>query len=153
MSSSRAKCAAMAIVACGTVAATPAPCSAQTVTKVANLVFGKIVRGASSGTISISTAGARTCPAPLTCYGSVSAAQFTIAGTNNRDVSISVSPSVTLTASGGGTMTASLTNSATRLRIRSNSTNAFAVGGSLTINGSQAAGNYTGTFTVTVNYR
>ncbi|MDQ4418996.1 DUF4402 domain-containing protein [Sphingobium sp. DEHP117] len=152
MNSIRAKCAAMAIAIPGAVAAVSAPCQAQTVTKTADLVFGKIVRGSSNGTLSVSTAGARTCPAPLTCMGAVSAARFTITGTNNRDVSISVSPSVTLTASGGATMTATLTNSPTQLRLKNASTNAFTVGGSLTISGTQTAGSYTGTFTVTVNY-
>lgn len=124
-----------------------------TVTKSSDLDFGTIVVGATGGTVDISTAGARTCGAALVCSGAVTAAAFDITGTSGEVVDVTVDASVTLN-SGGNSMTAALTSSDASITLDGTAANdAFTVGGLLTVGASQAAGDYTGNFDVTVDYQ
>jgi Mat/Ecp fimbriae major subunit len=121
-----------------------------TVTKTADLDFGTIAVGTSGATVAVSTAGARTCGTGLVCSGATSAAAFTVSGVTGQTVSVSLPGSVSLT-SGANTMSATLTSSAASIVL--DGTDAFTVGGTLTVSGTQAAGNYSGLFTATVNYQ
>lgn len=69
------------------------------------------------------------------------------------NVGVTVPGSVTLTETGGATMSATLNSSAASLTLAGTAADAFSVGGTLNVGGSQAAGAYAGTFTVTVNYQ
>lgn len=120
------------------------------VTKTSDLEFGVIANGTSGGTVTVSTAGARTCGAGLVCSGAVTAAGFGVVGVTAQTVGISVPANVTLNG-GGSSMTATL--SASDATIVLDGTDAFTVGGVLTVGAAQASGAYTGTFTVTVNYQ
>ena len=121
-----------------------------TLTKTADLDFGTIVTAPTAGTVTISPAGAKTCPAPLVCTGTVAAAAFGIVGTTGQVVAITVPASVTLT-SGSNNMTAALTGSAATRTLTG--TDAVTVGGALSVGASQADGVYAGTFSVTVDYQ
>lgn len=124
-----------------------------TVSKVSgqDLDFGAIVSGASASTVQISTAGSRTCGAGITCSGTTSAAGFSITGTTGETVTIGSDANVTLNGPGGATMSATLASSLATLTL--DGSDGFTVGGTLGVNASQAAGNYSGTFNVTVNYQ
>jgi Mat/Ecp fimbriae major subunit len=121
-----------------------------TVTKTSDLDFGTIAIGTSGGSVGIDVAGARTCGAGLICSGPTSAAGFGITGVVGQTVGISVPGTVTL-SSGTNNMTATLTGTPSSLVL--DGTDAFVVSGSLAVGGTQAAGAYSGVFTVTVNYQ
>jgi Mat/Ecp fimbriae major subunit len=121
-----------------------------TVTKTSDLQFGTIAVGTSGGNVAIDSVGARVCGAGLVCTATTTAANFTVTGVVGQTVGISIPGSVTLT-SGTNNMTASLAGTPATLVLAA--TNTFAVGGTLAVGATQAAGNYSGTFTVTVNYQ
>ena len=124
-----------------------------TVTNTSDLQFGTVAIGTGGGTVTVSTAGARSCGTTLVCSGATTAAGFSVAGATGMAVGISVPGSVTLTEVGGASMAATLNASASSLTLAGTSADAFTVGGSLNVGGTQAAGAYAGTFTVTVAYQ
>ena len=121
-----------------------------TVTKTADLDFATIVSAPAASTVVVSPAGVKTCGTGLVCTGTATAAAFGIAGTTGAIVTIVSDPTVSL-ASGANTMTAALLTSAATRTLTG--TDSFTVGGTLAVGANQAAGAYTGTFTVTVNYQ
>lgn len=123
-----------------------------TVTNTSDLDFGTVVSGAAASTVQISTAGARTCGAGLTCTGTTTAATFNITGTNNAVVTITGDNSVTL-SNGTTTMTASLVGNSTGGPLSATGTGVLTVGGTLSLAANQADGVYTGTFNVSVDYQ
>jgi len=151
-----------AILFAGTSAANAATATADakakilkqvTVSKSADLNFGTIVVGATAGTVAISTAGARTCAAALTCSGTVSAAGFNITGSKNEVVNISSDASVSLNTTPPSTaMVASLSLSGASATLSATGLASFTVGGNLAVAASQPDGLYSGTFNVTVDY-
>ena len=122
-----------------------------TLTNTSDLQFGTIVTGAAASTVDIDSAGARTCGAGLVCSGTTTAAGFTIGGTTGQVVTISVPATVSLT-SGANSMSSTLAASAATATMVANA-GSFTVGGTLSVGASQADGDYTGTFTATVNYQ
>lgn len=146
------------------VAADAAPASASatararvlkqiTVANTSDLDFGTIVAGTAASTVDVTTAGARTCGAGLTCTGTTTAANFNITGTVGSIVTISSPATATLT-SGANNMTVTLNRSASTLTLAAGAVNgAVTVGGSLGLAANQADGAYTGTFSVTVDYQ
>lgn len=125
--------------------------SQVSVTKTADLAFGTVAIGTSGGTVAVSTAGARSCGSGLVCSGTTAAAGFTVSGAVGQTVGVTVPATVTLNDGGSNNMTATLTSSASSIVL--DGTDAFTVGGTLTVGGTQAAGTYAGSFTVTVNYQ
>jgi Mat/Ecp fimbriae major subunit len=124
-----------------------------TVTKNADLDYAVIVSAATAGTVQVSTAGVRTCAAVLTCTNTATAADFSVAGTTAKVVTISVPASVSL-VSGANSMSSTLVGSAATMTISATpANNKFQVGGTLSVGANQADGVYTGNFTVTVNYQ
>ncbi len=123
-----------------------------TVINTSDLQFGVIVTGAAASTVAVSTAGVVTCGAGLVCTGTTTAAGFTIGGTTGQVATISVPASVTLTNALLTTMSASLVSSAATVPLVANA-GAFTVGGTLSVAANQQDGDYTGTFTATVNYQ
>jgi len=122
--------------------------------KNTDLSFATIVPdSASSGTVTVSPAGARTCPAPLTCSGVVSAADFSISGASGATYTLGL-PSSADISDGTNTMlvdnfTSSLGGPTGTL---TGGAGAFQLGATLNVGAAQATGTYTGTFTVTVDY-
>lgn len=125
-----------------------------TVTKTADLDFGTIAIGTSGGNVAVGFTDDRTCGAGLVCSATVTSAKFTVAGAASQNVGITSDANVTLNRVGGGaSMTAALSTSAATATLSAGGAASFAVGGDLTVGGTQTAGDYTGTFNVTVNYQ
>lgn len=147
-----------------TVAAEAAPATASatararilkqvTVTNTSDLDFGTIVPASAAASVGVSATGARTCGSGLTCLGTTSAANFNITGTVGTVVTVASPATATLT-SGTASMTANLVRSASTLTLTGGAINGTVqLGGTLNLAANQAEGNYSGTFTVTVDYQ
>ena len=123
-----------------------------TLTNTSALQYATIISGATASTVSVSTSGAATCGAGLTCTGTTTAANFDVQGTSGAVVLVGGDSSVTLNGSLGGTMTSSLTYSSANITLGATG-GSFQVGGTLNVGANQAAGDYSGTFNVTANYQ
>jgi hypothetical protein len=153
-------CAATVVVGLGGTAAHAATGTADvsatildavTVTNTADLLFGNIAAGAAPATVSISAGGTVNCGG-LVCNGTQNPAGFSVTGTAGQTVGISLPlTSITLT-SGTDSMTVSgLASDVASIVL--DGTDAFTVGGSLAVAANQAAGTYTGSFSVDVDYQ
>jgi hypothetical protein len=142
--------------------------SALTITKAADLDFGKIAINTSGtgGTVMVATSGAETCAATLTCYSTTSAAKFDITnGTVGKTLTVKLPASATLTTGGGAAnqqlSLASFTTDATAtatpglytVTLDSTGKAAFAVGGTLTLDGDEVQGAYSAPLTFDVDYQ
>lgn len=123
-----------------------------TLAQTAGLDFGVVASGAAAGTVTMTPASdARVCTAPLVCVGASNRGAFSVVGASTFTVGITVAASTTLTG-GGAPMTVVLTPSTTTL-VATGVPQTFFVGGALTVGAAQAAGTYTGTYTVSANYQ
>jgi hypothetical protein len=133
--------------------------------KVSDLDFGDIIPSATAGTVTIEPDGTRTRTGGVALAGGGGEpARFAGLGSFNRQVNISLgSNSIWITGPGvrmrvrdfeiGSTPTAMLSTAPTRFRITSTLGNYnFPVGGTLEVGANQAPGDYSGTFTITLNY-
>ena len=125
--------------------------------KDVDMNFGNIaVHATNPGTVVLATDGTRSATAGVTLpavTGTVSAAEFTVNGTEDYTYVVTLPVGVITVANGGNTM--DLTDwSSNETGILTGSTETFNVGATLNVNGGQAPGLYTtGTpFTITVNY-
>jgi len=122
------------------------------VTKDADLGFGSIVSDATNAdTVDIATTGTRTCGVNLTCTGATTAAAFTVAGAASQAFAVTLPANATL-SSGGNSMTVDGFVDDAGTNLDGSGAAAFAVGATLNVGANQVAGNYTGTFDVTVDY-
>lgn len=128
------------------------------IVKAADLLFGKVVPGTATGTVVMTAAGARSATGGATLFGQAStsnAASFTVSGENSATYAITLpSAAVTLT-SGVNTMTVGTftsSPSATGALDVTSGNQTLNVGGTLNVGANQAAGSYTGSFSVTVAY-
>ncbi|MEL0156776.1 DUF4402 domain-containing protein [Sphingopyxis sp.] len=132
---------------------------------VTDLDFGESISPGSAGTVRLAPDGTRSRTGGATLAGSSGEpARFAGLGSYNRQVNISLgSNSIWITGPGqrmrvrdfeiGSTPTAILSTSPTRFRITSALGNYnFPVGATLEVNANQAPGDYSGTFTITLNY-
>jgi hypothetical protein len=132
------------------------------------LAFGNIVRGTAAGTVSINAqTGARTSTGGVTLIGTTgfSSASFAATALGSTLVRLSVATgTITLTRAGGGatmtlnTLRASAGGGAAQTMPRNytvpaSGTQTFNIGGRLNVAANQAAGAYTGTINVTLNYQ
>jgi Domain of unknown function (DUF4402) len=131
-----------------------------------DLNFGNIIRGATTGTVTINArTGARTNAGGTVLQGTgFTSAAFTGTGTGGRVVTLSIgAPSITLAGPGGATMLVNtfrisigggaqqtLPRNATLPALGSQS---FGIGGRLNVAANQADGDYTGSFSLTMNYQ
>ncbi|HLO68807.1 MAG TPA: DUF4402 domain-containing protein [Holophaga sp.] len=129
---------------------------AITLSKTTDMNFGVVAAGTTSGTVTLSAAGARTNAGGATPLsgGTVAAAAFAADGQANQTYAITLpASSVTLT-SGSDTMT--LTGFTSSIgatgTLSSGGTQSFSVGSTLNVGANQAAGTYTGNFSVMVAY-
>jgi hypothetical protein len=135
------------------------------ITKAADLVFGKFAPGG-GGTVTVATDGARTASGTiLSAVGSSpTAAQFDVTGDNDATYSIDWSGVTELTNTtgvGGETMAltriSDLTGTGTDTAdttgtLSASGAQSIYLGGVLTVGATQAAGDYAGDVTVTVEY-
>jgi len=105
-------------------------------------------------TVGITRAGVFSCPGTaVTCSGTTKVARYKITGTNNQIVTVN-SGNVTMNGPVGSTpllLTVDAPASVNLLNSGSSGTE-FAIGGSVSVAGTQAEGTYIGTFAVTVEY-
>lgn len=125
-------------------------------TKDADLAFGKIVADPVSGfDVTVDTTGAQNCPVGQVCFGTSTAAAFTVSGTgdNNYAVTLPVAAAITHATSSSTMLVkdfvTSLTNDRGQLTAGSDS---FTLGATLEIAAAQEPGAYSGTFNVSVDY-
>jgi hypothetical protein len=148
-------------------AALALPAVAVTVTKTTDLSFGKLVPGATNGTVTISPSGGRTGSSSVTLFNQAStqqAAVFTVsAGPVNTSCTLTV-PTATSPLSGTGAAMAlsnfsasnvsnsaiPLTNSVGSITLDGLGGYTVKVGATLAVGASEVAGIYTGDFSVTV---
>ena len=133
--------------------------------RVQDMNLGDIVPGTAGGNVRLLPNGTRTATGTVVLAGSShQPARFAGLGTPNQTISISINPATTtLTGPGapmtlslleiGSTPTAILSTTPVFFRIGSSLGNYnFPVGGTLAVGANQAAGVYSGTFTITLNY-
>jgi type 1 fimbria pilin len=119
-----------------------------------DLAFGTFVAG-SGGSVTVSLSGARSSSGGvlLLSLSGGTAAQFDILGPKNKSYAVTLPADgvVTITRTGGGSMAVnSFVSNISALN--SGSDPALKVGATLAVGASQAVGNYSGTFTVTLVY-
>lgn len=129
-----------------------------TLTALQDLNLGTISLGPGSwsgATIGISSTGTFTCNANVVCSGAPQVAQFKVTGSNKMIVRITA-PNPTLVDQSDPTKTLTLTvDSPGQVALTSSGEpgTVFNLGGSVTLSSSTAAGTYTGTLEVTVDYQ
>lgn len=121
------------------------------------LNFGDVVPSAVAGTVSVDAAGVRTSAggATLGSATGVAAGAFTVNGQANATYAITLPANGVVTvASGANTMNVNnfVSNPAGTGTLSAGGSQALAVGATLSVGISQAAGSYTGTYQVTVAY-
>lgn len=134
--------------------------------RVQDLDFGDIIPGPTAGVVRLLPDGTRTTTGGVTVIGNThQPARFAGLGSFNQQVLINVSSNtIQLTGPGapmtlsqfeiGSTPTAILTTTPLRFRIAStNGQFNFPLGARLAVGANQAAGNYSGTFSITLNYQ
>lgn len=127
---------------------------------VKHLNFGNIVAGTGIGTVIVDTEGDRTKTGdvilPTATPGTFNAAEFTVTGLANATYAITLPDDNTVTISGPGeedmTVTGFTSNPSGTGTLAANGEQTLSVGATLNVGKNQAAGNYTGTFNVTVAY-
>lgn len=120
------------------------------------LNFGTINGSATGGDVTVNTAGNRSftnSDMDITSATPITAASFDITASNTYSYSISI-PDTQLSGTGGVDMDVTFTHNrrSAAKRIGDGTAQELLVGGTLTVNDAQVAGDYTGTVTVTVAY-
>ena len=120
--------------------------------------FGTISRSNDVGYVTVTPAAERTVSGGASILSSsvFSPAPFTVSGENDAafNITLPADGTVELTRSGGSeTMAVDGFAHNSTLTLSSASTESFSVGATLTVGGSQVAGEYTGSFSVTVAYQ
>src|SRR5262245_49739225 len=118
-----------------------------------DLDFGQVLLSGTGGTVSISTTGALSCAAGLTCAGTARQAIFNTSGMNGWVVRIITAQSNLVNQTNGSTIrftpiapaSVTLTNSGAPGKD-------FGVGGSITVTSATSDGLYVGDIQVTVDY-
>lgn len=121
----------------------------------AALYFGTIAPSLTAGdTVVVSAAGAKSCGAELTCLtDDHTAAQFDVTGEADASYTISLPTSVSISNGAGANMTVDNFTGSKATGTLVSGADSFNVGGTLGVAANQATGEYTGTFTVTVEYQ
>ncbi|MBU5635372.1 DUF4402 domain-containing protein [Geomonas sp. Red69] len=130
-----------------------------TITKTADLQFGKFMSGASVGTVVVDTANAQSVTGGVTTTAAFSttaaAAAFTISGEPTSTYAITFPAQTDLTGPGTpmtiGSFTTAITSGGT-LGTFVGGNETLKLGATLTVGASQASGTYNGTVDVAVNY-
>jgi spore coat protein U-like protein len=131
------------------------------ITKAADLAFGKFAAGTSLGSIAVDTAGARSASGVTVASSATTAARFNITGEPNATYSISHSGTTNLT-NGTDTMALTLVSDLAGLggtsgevsagNLGAGGTQSLYVGGTLAVAANQPAGAYTGSIAAAVEY-
>jgi len=124
------------------------------ITTQSDMDFGEVLTSASAGTVVLSTDGtvAGNGGAYLFDDTNAQAAAFRVSGEGLEVYNITLPTSVTLSESGGGTMTLNSFNHDATGVLANNGQEDFSVGATLNMGAEQVQGDYSGSFTVSVNY-
>ncbi|UCB55241.1 MAG: DUF4402 domain-containing protein [Thiotrichales bacterium] len=125
----------------------------MTIGETQALDFGDIAEDGTGGTVALdASTGARTPGggASASAGGGDQRGIYAITGVAGKTYSISI-PGINLTGPGGATMSVVFTNDAA-LTIPGAGSDNIGVGGTITLGAGQTAGNYSGNYTVTVDY-
>ena len=125
------------------------------ISNVAALYFGTVAPSLTAAdTVVVSPAGAKTCGAELTCLtDDHTAAEFKVTGEADASYTIDLPNEIKIdNGSGDAMIVADFTGSKSNGTLVSGADN-FTVGGTLAVEANQANGDYTGTFTVAVEYQ
>lgn len=129
-----------------------------TLTKKTNLNFGSMTSSASSGTCVLSTDGTRSATGGVTLLATAPVAanaSFSVGGAAGATYTITLPETIAVTA-GTNSMTidtwTAKAASGTTATIADSGTDTFTLGGTLNVDANQAAGTYTGNFSVSVAY-
>ncbi len=130
--------------------------SAISISKVDNLRFGNVAAGSSVGTVVLTATGTRskTGGVTLSNVNTGGPASFTVSGDGTATYAITL-PSTPTTLTDGGTnnMTVdTFTSQPAGTGALTGGTQTLTVGATLHVGANQPAGNYTGTFSVSVDY-
>ncbi len=119
------------------------------------LYFGTIAPSlTASDTVVVSAAGALTCGAELTCLdGDHTAAAFDVTGEEDRVYTITLPTNISIENLAGDTMNVNAFSGSQASGTLVAGADSFTVGGTLSVGANQGAGEYTGTFSVTVEYQ
>jgi len=121
-----------------------------TITAGTALNFGTLAGNATGGTVVVTAAGVRgTTGSVVVTSGAFSAGSFAVAGTGAATFGVTYPGSFNVT-SGANNMAVLVTGAAAGTL--SGGTVTLPVGGTLTVGANQAAGSYTGTYVMTVEY-
>lgn len=130
---------------------------AISVTWSADLQFGDIVPGSTSGTVTVSPAGVRTVSGGVTALGgSYGAASFTVSGEPGWSYTVTLPLDATMASGSSSMVVDAFTSSLDPDRVGTldaagNGT--FTVGATLHVDAGQAPGTYSGSFLVSVDYQ
>lgn len=126
--------------------------TAITLTKTRDLYFGNFTATAGTATVAATSAGALTPGTTVPAGGTPTSAAFTVGGTGSR--TFAITPITNTTISNGATTMVVNNFKTTPSGTGTLSTGSaiLYVGADLVIGTGQAVGDYTGTFSVTVNY-
>lgn len=127
------------------------------ITKTADLRFGTISPGNTTGKVSISASGVRTSTGGviLSAVDAGGAASFTVTGesTSTYAITLPVNWTVKMTNGSGDELTVNdFVSNPSGTGVLTGGTQTLTVGGSIDVYPSHATGSYTGTFQVSVNY-
>ncbi|MFQ5775254.1 MAG: DUF4402 domain-containing protein [Kiloniellaceae bacterium] len=125
--------------------------SVISISSTGNLDFGKVVPTGTAGTVTVTPAGVRSSVNVDLLGGTVSAASFSVTGENGQAYAISLPSSATLTGPGANMTVDTFTDDNPTPSLPGGS-DTFNVGATLHVGATQAAGVYSGSFAVTVNY-
>lgn len=130
--------------------------AAITLTNTTSLNFGNVVPG-TGGTVDISAAGVRSVTGGVVAAGgTTTAASFDVSGTPSTAYTITLPASANLTGPGSPMNVAfsatQVTGGSLSRTLSGVGNDSFSAGGTLTVANAQAAGSYSGVFTMTVAY-
>ncbi len=145
-----------ALAASATATASATIVQAITLSNTVPLNFGSIAPSATGGNVVVNSADTRTtCSGGQFCSGAVTSANFVVAGAANFAYSITL-PATAASLTGAGTAMAVNTfahSAGASPALDATGAATFKVGGTLAVGASQAAGLYTGSFSVSVDYQ
>jgi len=145
----------LALAASASASVSAAIVPAISISKDTDMNFADVIAGASSGTVVLTTGGARSATGGVTLGNSAgtAAAAFTVSGDPSSTYSITLPGSATLT-SGANNMTVNtfVSSPSATGTLGGGGTQVLTVGATLQIGANQAQATYTGSFDVTVAY-
>jgi len=124
------------------------------VTTQSDMDFGEVLTSASSGTVVLATDGTVTGNGGAYVFDDTNAqaAAFRVSGERLEAYNITLPTTVTLSEVGGGTMSLTAFNHDATGVLSNSGQEDFSVGATLNMGAEQVQGDYTGSFTVSVDY-